>query len=167
MFMFDLIKYAKCHKTWSWSTFGPPRESRRVPMNGDIPCGERTDCIGGVIDHIGQELYEVTHAADREARRFEWVDIVILAMEGYLRDGGTPMGFALDLGQKQRINEQRKWPDWRQTDPGKAIQHIEGGPLAAELTRAPMTTLFPSSVFLQEADHDARRQDQSTGDETP
>ena len=29
MFGFDLIRYAKRHKTWSWGTFGPPRESKR------------------------------------------------------------------------------------------------------------------------------------------
>ena len=125
MFGFDLIRYAKRHKTWSWSTFGPPRESKRNryydPLAGDQ---WSTDCVGGIIDHIKKEVNEVETAPDREARRFEWVDIVILAMDGYLRDGGTPMGFALDLGQKQRINEQRKWPDWRQMEPGKAIEHV-------------------------------------------
>ncbi len=140
MFSFDLIKFLKRQKTWSWSTFGPPRESERFRYYDDLGGEQRsTDCVGGVIDHLEKELNEVTIAPDREMRRMEWVDIIFLAADGYMRDGGSPMGLALDMGQKQRINEQRKWPDWRQTEPGKAIGHLK------ELTAAP---LEPSPVFF-------------------
>jgi hypothetical protein len=138
MFSFDLIKFLKRQKTFSWGTFGPPRESVRSPRY-PVVFPQVTDCIGGVLDHLRAELKEVTEAPDREARRFEWIDIIMLAQDGYLRDGGTPMGLALDLGQKQRINEQRKWPDWRTQPAGVATHHLE------ELSKMP---LEPSPVFF-------------------
>lgn len=126
MFSFDFIKFAKRQKTFSWGAFGPPRESVRdimfEPM--DFHSTKVTDCVGGVLDHLWKELGETANAPDREARRFEWVDIIFLAMDGYMRDGGSPLGLALDMGQKQRINEQRKWPNWRETEPGQAIEHV-------------------------------------------
>lgn len=125
MFMFDFIKFTKRQKTWSWHTFGPPRESTR-PGEGYVGQGVLTDCVGGVIDHLRKEISEVANAENAGERRFEWVDIIFLAMDGYARDGGTPMGLALDLGQKQRINEQRKWPDWRAAEPGRAAEHVRG-----------------------------------------
>lgn len=129
MFSFDFIKFAKRQKTFTWGAFGPPRESVRdvwvsIPDTKHSKLVPRTDCVGGVIDHLDKELDEVKQADNVAERRFEWVDIIFLAMDGYMRDGGSPLGLALDMGQKQRINEQRKWPNWRETEPGKAIEHV-------------------------------------------
>jgi hypothetical protein len=100
---FDLV--AHLIRQWSWSekTFGP---------------GPRTK---GVIDHIRKELVEV-EANPRDLS--EWIDIMILAADGALREGFTPHEIALALEAKQTKNEGRKWPDWRTAAPDKAIEHV-------------------------------------------
>lgn len=176
MFSFDFIKFAKRQKTFSWGTFGPPRESRRM-LTTDFT--ERTDCVGGVICHLKKELTEVDEAADREARRFEWVDIIFLAMDGYMRDGGSPLGLALDLGQKQRINEQRKWPNWRETEPGKAIEHVRVPSEILLRDTVPVSGSFAHTFVgngkrcdvcfapREAEEHDTGRADQELLDQTP
>lgn len=113
MFSFDLIQHTKRQKNFSWRTFGPPQNEYGSHDN-----------VAGVLDHIDKELSELEEAPDREARRLEWIDVIILAIDGYIRDGGSPMQLCLDLGHKQVVNEKRKWPDWRTAEPGKAIEHI-------------------------------------------
>lgn len=160
MFSFDMIKFVKRNKTFSWHAFGPPRESTRVVVTEYTPGPDgqvhewrditRTDCVSGVIEHLYKEIAEVELAADAADRRFEWVDLIFLSIDGYLRDGGTPMGLALDMGQKQRINEMRKWPDWRLVAPGKAIEHVRGDDVSAEHTPSdafPPGVISPQHVF--------------------
>ena len=97
---------------WSREMFGP---------------GERRE---GIIDHITKELKEVQEEGDPA----EWVDLVILSFDGLLRklrhDGWSPeytAKYACSLlRDKQAKNENRKWPDWRTANPGKAIEHIKG-----------------------------------------
>jgi len=91
--------------------------------------GERT---AGVIDHIKKELIEVEEANGESS---EWVDVVILALDGLTRRlaycNGTrhepeqvaEMACNIILG-KQSKNEAREWPDWRSVPEGKAIEHI-------------------------------------------
>ena len=99
---------------FSHSTFGP---------------GERTK---GVIDHIKKELDEV-ESSDGSAD--EWVDVVILALDGLTRrlaycagDRGDPQLIALNAWRmilsKQARNEGRVWPDWRTAPGDKAIEHV-------------------------------------------
>jgi hypothetical protein len=87
---------------WSRETFGP---------------GKRT---GGIIDHITKELREV--AAEPEDLS-EWVDLIILAMDGFWRHGGRAEDLMPRLLAKQKKNMARKWPDWRTMSADKAIEH--------------------------------------------
>lgn len=110
---FDLEAHLLRQMAWSHATFGP---------------GERTN---GVIDHIRKELIEV-EASDGSAE--EWVDVVILAIDGLTRRlafvGGersdpqwvAEMAVKMIVG-KQTRNEARVLPDWRTSDPNKAIEH--------------------------------------------
>ncbi|MDL2401278.1 dATP/dGTP pyrophosphohydrolase domain-containing protein [Rhizobium mayense] len=91
---------------WNLATFGP---------------GPRTQ---GTIDHIRKELVEIERDPTDPA---EWVDIVLLGLNGLIRLGYTP-GQAIGLiRSKLTVNKARQWPDWRDTDPHKAIEHVKGG----------------------------------------
>lgn len=100
---------------WSHANFGP---------------GERTV---GVIDHIRKELVEVEEANGESC---EWVDVVILALDGLTRRLAFCNGARRDPEQvadlacsmilgKQSKNEARVWPDWRSADKDKAIEHVK------------------------------------------
>jgi hypothetical protein len=103
----DLVEHLNRQQNFSFNTFGPP--------NG-------TD---GVLDHIAKELIEIEDSTEPAEQLFEWIDIVILALDGALRTGFSPEQIAAALVEKQTINENRKWPDWRTAEPGKAIEHIK------------------------------------------
>jgi hypothetical protein len=101
---------------FSRATFGP---------------GERTE---GVIDHIRKELVEV---ANTDMRPLEWVDVVILALDGLTRSLWAGENYRLPadsvataavgmIVEKQAKNERRNWPDWRSADPSKPIEHVRG-----------------------------------------
>lgn len=109
----DLKQHLIRQMAFSHATFGP---------------GERTD---GVIDHIRKELDEVAEANGESS---EWVDVVILALDGLTRRLAYVNGERRDPHQvaemacnmiegKQTRNEARDWPDWRTVPHGKAIEH--------------------------------------------
>jgi len=75
----------------------------------------------GVIDHIRKELMEIE--AD-PADIIEWVDVIILALDGAWRAGWEPEAIVQAIVEKQTRNEARQWPDWRTADPNAAIEHI-------------------------------------------
>jgi len=103
---FDLVTHLHRQRAFSLHTFGP---------------GERT---AGVCDHIRKELVEVQDAAGAGLPTLsEWVDVVILALDGAWRSGATPEAIVRAIETKQSKNEGRKWPDWRTADPTKAIEH--------------------------------------------
>lgn len=115
----DLESHLTRQMVFSRATFGP---------------GERSE---GVIDHIRKELDEI-EAGDGDAA--EWVDLVILALDGLTRrlwasTGPAPAQEMAAMAcrmivNKQSRNELRDWPDWRTADPTKAIEHDrskEGG----------------------------------------
>ena len=103
---------------FSAATFGP---------------GQRME---GVLDHLTKEIEEVRES---NGSADEWVDLVILSLDGLLRQ----IKFCLDdnsmvetpyntvvaktacmmIEGKQNRNENRTWPDWRTADPNKAIEH--------------------------------------------
>lgn len=87
---------------WSLRTFGP---------------GDRTQ---GVIDHIRKELCELETTNEEP----EWVDIIILAIDGFWRAGYKPQEILDLIDAKHLKNEGRNWPDWRTQDINKAIEHI-------------------------------------------
>jgi hypothetical protein len=102
---FDLIMHLHRHRIFSAPRFGP---------------GARTAAL---IDHIRKELMEIEQApTDLE----EWVDVLILALDGAWRAGYTPGEIVSALKAKQSKNECRQWPDWRTADPDTAIEHIRG-----------------------------------------
>jgi hypothetical protein len=103
---FDLVKHLDRQRRFSLKTFGP---------------GLRT---GTVIDHIRKELIEV---ADSPADLMEWVDVILLALDGANRTGVHPGAIAAAIAAKQTRNEARTWPDWRTVPDGQAIEHVREG----------------------------------------
>ena len=90
-------------KRWSEKTFG---------------LGPRTK---GVLDHIRKELLEI------EAEPLdlsEWVDVIILALDGAWRTGASPQEIINAVIDKQIKNENRTWPDWKLFSEDEAIEHI-------------------------------------------
>jgi len=99
---FDMLAHLRRQREWSGQTFGP---------------GSRAQ---GVVDHIRKELCEVeSDPGDLK----EWIDVVILALDGAWRSGAQPQEIIDALVAKQTKNEGRVWPDWRTSDPNKAIEH--------------------------------------------
>jgi hypothetical protein len=103
---FDFHAHLARQAAFSLKTFGP---------------GPRTV---GVLDHIRKELIEIE--AD-PLDLGEWVDVVILALDGAWRCGGSPDQIIDGIVAKQTKNEGRNWPDWRTADPTKAIEHDRSG----------------------------------------
>ncbi len=102
---FNLRSHLERQKKWSSLTFGP---------------GDRAK---GVVDHIRKELCEIEqNPGDLE----EWIDVVILALDGAWRSGASPNQIIAQLATKQAKNEARAWPDWRTASPDKAIEHRRG-----------------------------------------
>jgi len=100
---FDLVQHLKTQREFSAATFGP---------------GSRT---AGVVDHIRKELLEIEAAPDD---LMEWVDVILLALDGAWRSGATPVEIVQAIEAKQARNMTRTWPDWRTAAPGKAIEHV-------------------------------------------
>lgn len=104
---FLLTEYIRRQAEWSERTFGP---------------GERRE---GIADHIRKELDEVIDAGFGDIS--EWVDVIILGLDGAWREGATPEDIVTALRAKAEKNRARVWPDWRTAEPGKAIEHDRTG----------------------------------------
>ncbi|WP_316224676.1 MULTISPECIES: dATP/dGTP pyrophosphohydrolase domain-containing protein [unclassified Bradyrhizobium] len=100
---FDLVAHLYRQRAFSRATFGP---------------GARTK---GMIDHIRKELVEIEKSPNDLT---EWVDVILLALDGAWRAGHAPAAIAGAIRAKQDKNELRDWPDWRAADPDKAIEHV-------------------------------------------
>jgi hypothetical protein len=99
---FDLIVHIEDQIEFSSRAFGP------------------TGRLLGVVDHIRRELCEVEEAPyDLE----EWVDVILLGLDGAWRAGHTPEQIARGLTAKLEKNKKRQWPDWQTSHPDKAILH--------------------------------------------
>lgn len=92
-------------RAWSDETFGP---------------GART---AGVLAHIRKELDEI--AAD-PADLNEWVDVIILAVDGATRAGHSGQALVAAYHSKMAKNRARTWPDWRDFDEDQPIEHVRG-----------------------------------------
>ena len=101
----DLVEHIERQRKFSEETFGP---------------GLRTE---GVVNHIRKELNEIL---DDPKDLYEWIDVIILALDGAWRTGATSEEIVEAIKNKQTINENRNWPDWRTADTNKAIEHIRG-----------------------------------------
>lgn len=89
---------------WSLATFGPANRYK------------------GVVAHIRKELCEIEeNPADLE----EWIDVVILAMDGAWRAAGADgAAFVTALRAKDLKNRLRKWPDWRHVAIDDSFEHV-------------------------------------------
>lgn len=84
-----LGQYLARQMEWSERTFGP---------------GFR---VNGIIKHIQSELDEIRN----DPRDLvEWVDVIILALDGFWRAGGLPETIMPYLDYKQGVNFVRKFP---------------------------------------------------------
>lgn len=98
----NLVNYIYRHRRWSADTFGL-----------DIPSPE------SVTGHIRKELDEII--AD-PSDLMEWVDVMILAIDGAWRfAGASPQEIADKLAEKQLVNAARKWSA---PEPGQPTEHI-------------------------------------------
>lgn len=98
----ELVAYL--HRQWSWAreTFGPALRTK------------------GIVQHITKELREIEAQPHDLA---EWVDVIILAMDGFWRHGGKPEDLLPAMQAKQDKNFARSWPDWRTMGEDQAIEH--------------------------------------------
>lgn len=100
------VAHLERQRDWSRATFGP---------------GPRT---AGVVDHIRKELLEIlANPTDLG----EWVDVIILGLDGAWRAGHEPRQIINAIKEKQAKNEARTWPDWRTRSEDVAIEHDRGG----------------------------------------
>ena len=95
--------YLARHQAWSRQTFGDGRQT------------------AGLTEHIEKEVAEIRARPDDLA---EWVDVMILAFDGYLRHGGEPATLLADLEAKQAENIARRWP--APGEGNRAIEHDRG-----------------------------------------
>lgn len=101
----ELIQYIQAHRDWSEKTFGP---------------GVRTK---GLTAHIRKELAEIEAVPDDLE---EWVDVMILAIEGAWRAGYSPEQICQTLESKQAKNFTRSYPQSVPED--VPIEHIRDNP---------------------------------------
>lgn len=100
----NLLDYLAKHRRWSQVTFGP---------------GHRT---AGLVKHIQKELAEIlADPLDLE----EWIDVVILGLDGALRTGASDEEVVEALRAKQEKNFERKWPKGVGQD--QPSEHLEEG----------------------------------------
>lgn len=101
---YDLVQHLHRQRQFSRETFGPGTRAK------------------GVVDHIRKELDEI-EAAPQDIT--EWIDVVLLALDGAWRAGYEPEEIAATLEAKQSKNERRTWPDWQTQSPDQAITHVK------------------------------------------
>ena len=106
----DLVSHLERQRNFSMRTFGPPQRTQAARM-------------AGPIDHIRKELLELEK---KPFKLDKWIDVIILGIDGAWRSGHSPKEIAEALVRKQEKNERRKWPNWWDAEPGKAIEHVRG-----------------------------------------
>lgn len=94
----------KEQREWSDRTFGPGTRLR------------------GVLNHIRKELAEVEESCGKDIT--EWVDIMVLAVDGATRSGHKPEDLLNAYAEKMAENYQREWPDWRDFSEDEPIEHV-------------------------------------------
>lgn len=101
---FDLIGHLERQKEFSLRTFGPDYSTERI------------------LRHIAKESDEVR---DNPLGLEEWIDLVLLACDGALRAGHSPLSIVMGLHDKLAKNETRIWPDWRTVPDHQPIEHVK------------------------------------------
>jgi hypothetical protein len=103
----DLVSHIRRQRAFSIKTFGP------------IGQGQKPE---GVIAHMLKEIREELSLDPTNLK--EWVDMLILSIDGCIKSGHSPQDIVMALLEKQTKNESRKWPDWRTMPKEEAIEHI-------------------------------------------
>jgi len=98
---YDLVEWIENHIDWSQETFGD---------------GKRTI---GLCKHIRKELKEIEEAP---CDLMEWIDVVILALDGAWRAGHSPESIASALWEKQVIISTRQYPKTSEDEPSEHIR---------------------------------------------
>lgn len=100
--------YCRDHRNWSEEVFGPPTKHDAEKL----------------LKHIGLELDEVRKAPhDLE----EWVDIIILAIDGAWRSGHCSYEIERALIRKQEKNKARVWNiNLNSTEPNLHVKGYTG-----------------------------------------
>jgi len=88
--MFEFIDFLIARNAWSLKTFGE---------------GQRT---GGICKHIESELNEIRETPND---LMEWVDVILLALDGAFRAGHSPYKVMTAIYKKHQINTERNWGD--------------------------------------------------------
>ncbi|KKN89999.1 hypothetical protein LCGC14_0231110 [marine sediment metagenome] len=104
---FDLVAFLQRHGAFAEAKFGPGRRTTEI------------------TNHIRKELAEI-EAAPTDL--VEWIDVILLALDGARRVGHTPEDVVSALVAKQVTNEGREWPDWRATTNGTVMEHMKDKP---------------------------------------
>jgi hypothetical protein len=97
-----MLVYLLLQKEWSEKTFGT---------------GRRTE---GICKHIEKELQEIRK---NPADVYEWVDVVILALDGAWRAGHTPLSIIAAMHTKAAVNRAREWPAPVSED--EPVEHVK------------------------------------------
>lgn len=87
--MNELSEFLDNKYAWSLTTFG---------------LGKRTV---GNARHIMKELTEIVSEPDDQ---FEWIDVILIAIDGYMRCGGRSDRLLPDLEIKHFLNTKRAYP---------------------------------------------------------
>jgi hypothetical protein len=110
--------------------------------------GDRQERTSGVVDHIKKEADE---AKARPSDLVEWADIILLAIDGYRRNGGQSDKLLSLLEAKLDIVAGRTYPDPYATPDSVALEHDRSHdmvPVATELKDQdghPVEMLVPRS----------------------
>lgn len=99
--MIGLERYIERQKEWSLKTFGP---------------GPR---VGAVTKHIEKEVAEVR---DSPGDLDEWIDIVLLALDGAWRAGHSPSEIWTAMERIQMRNFARSWHVL--SSPDEPVEHV-------------------------------------------
>lgn len=133
----DFARFLRNQQKWSTETFGPYTEARTQ----------------GILDHARKEIEEIA-AEPNDVE--EWIDLMILAIDGALAAATLryPAGHyqaekAVDLvewtrDQKMEKNIRRNWPAQADQVPGLAVEHISDDEEEAEYERR--NGLIPTST---------------------
>lgn len=101
---FTFEAWIKEHICWSLNTFGTSSRPE------------------GIIKHIRKELHEIERSPED---LHEWIDVIILAVDGAWRQGYSAEQIIQALINKQLINFNRKWPSSTDQAEAEPTEHIK------------------------------------------
>lgn len=116
--MIDFRSFLERFVAFSRTAFGPYYNEERI------------------LSHLQKEIEEIRSAETIGERHKEWVDIVILGLDGlsksilddnmYNKETNVVVNLMLnEIYRKQNKNEVREWPDWRSVPSDKPIEHLK------------------------------------------